>query len=120
MDGVRPVTNDLVSIHVPLAEHDLPGGCLTPSVGVSIHVPLAEHDISQVKLLPKIKVSIHVPLAEHDFCNARYCLGGFGFNSRAPRGARRYSVSKEDHMTSFNSRAPRGARRDICPLVMPP
>ena len=78
-----------VSIHVPLAEHDL-GLCCSPcSLQVSIHVPLAEHDsplslrrperttfqftcpsrsTTAAKLLSNLNlnVSIHVPLAEHD------------------------------------------------------
>ena len=52
---------------MPLAEHDelilLGIFCLT----VSIHVPLAEHDLplSAGSLFTAL-VSIHVPLAEHD------------------------------------------------------
>ena len=33
---------------------------------VSIHVPLAEHDSKKAALWPPPPVSIHVPLAEHD------------------------------------------------------
>ena len=34
---------------------------------VSIHVPLAEHDQAVATYDFEIKVSIHVPLAEHDY-----------------------------------------------------
>ena len=33
---------------------------------VSIHVPLAEHDMRAVSAVIAVSVSIHVPLAEHD------------------------------------------------------
>ena len=78
-----------VSIHVPLAEHDLtPTPPTSPTSPVSIHVPLAEHDQYQRERLEgqsfqftcpsrsttsmcwqffiSRSVSIHVPLAEHD------------------------------------------------------
>jgi len=77
-----------VSIHVPLAEHDIanplddrqtlsfnsraPRGARPNAnrffapVKVSIHVPLAEHD-ALLRASPALDgVSIHVPLAEHD------------------------------------------------------
>ena len=78
----------IVSIHVPLAEHDLrdirraceidgfnsraPRGARRGTnrpegTGqVSIHVPLAEHDGELCTNVNDILVSIHVPLAEHD------------------------------------------------------
>ena len=56
-----------VSIHVPLAEHDMPVWHMhIPQHQVSIHVPLAEHDCPSYFLDPADQVSIHVPLAEHD------------------------------------------------------
>ena len=52
---------------MPLAEHDtvikLPADVQTV---VSIHVPLAEHDVPGIDLYKYFYVSIHVPLAEHD------------------------------------------------------
>jgi len=33
---------------------------------VSIHVPLAEHDVKRPSSSVDVQVSIHVPLAEHD------------------------------------------------------
>ena len=36
------------------------------SIFVSIHVPLAEHDIMSHAHSSRLVVSIHVPLAEHD------------------------------------------------------
>ena len=84
-----------VSIHVPLAEHDQRRPFSNPCNTVSIHVPLAEHDqpVGEPRRLPR--VSIHVPLAEHD---------------RAPRGARRADARVLADSRGFNSRAPRGAR----------
>ena len=81
-----------VSIHVPLAEHDLLSNNSGRRFQVSIHVPLAEHDSihaahggivstfqftcpsrSTTSILLRIlrisSVSIHVPLAEHDVMN---------------------------------------------------
>ena len=101
-----------VSIHVPLAEHDaLPSSLTHRSTGfqftcpsrsttqvhvplaleghVSIHVPLAEHDVADTDLYVIDLVSIHVPLAEHDADGAPTLGVVTGFNSRAPRGARR-------------------------------
>ena len=99
-----------VSIHVPLAEHDDKAHPHAHVLIVSIHVPLAEHDsISQIFLSCGV-VSIHVPLAEHDMLTLTAHCTCSGFNSRAPRGARRTSNITGQTLTSFNSRAPRGAR----------
>ena len=101
----------MVSIHVPLAEHDAMGflqkcaastfqftcpsrsttGCsrlLYASLMVSIHVPLAEHDLTAAEIIEVVKVSIHVPLAEHDRWRRLPSAYSWSFNSRAPRGAR--------------------------------
>ena len=99
-----------VSIHVPLAEHDRPSYFLPEADQVSIHVPLAEHDVLVSDGLLGFIVSIHVPLAEHDQRTAFLKLDVRGFNSRAPRGARRPLRGKVKGKGSFNSRAPRGAR----------
>ena len=56
----------LVSIHVPLAEHDEDEDEPAAEGDVSIHVPLAEHDDVYNVLKVLNGVSIHVPLAEHD------------------------------------------------------
>ena len=67
----------LVSIHVPLAEHDLGKSAeLTAENLVSIHVPLAEHDEADVMNVVKYLVSIHVPLAEHDEAVLHAAFGG--------------------------------------------
>ena len=78
-----------VSIHVPLAEHDFRGKKLSEMKSVSIHVPLAEHDDNAHTVALYKTVSIHVPLAEHDPGGGACLLLIAGFNSRAPRGARR-------------------------------
>ena len=77
-----------VSIHVPLAEHDVEGKIPERVVQVSIHVPLAEHDVNPRTIARRLRVSIHVPLAEHDAVLRRLAERRQSFNSRAPRGAR--------------------------------
>ena len=87
-------------------------------------------------------VSIHVPLAEHDIHAAEACRSSQGFNSRAPRGARRrgqrthgrhnrfqFTCPSRSTTTGcggertppagFNSRAPRGARLPACSPLLP-
>ena len=78
-----------VSIHVPLAEHDIRAPTNAVGSVVSIHVPLAEHDSSAALSDSDIGVSIHVPLAEHDKLSEMKPKPAASFNSRAPRGARR-------------------------------
>ena len=39
---------------------------VTSTAAVSIHVPLAEHDVYWLSTCLTSSVSIHVPLAEHD------------------------------------------------------
>ena len=77
---------------------------------VSIHVPLAEHDVSPRTAHRLCYVSIHVPLAEHDPKCAKPLRQPGSFNSRAPRGARPVVLTLILDLYSFNSRAPRGAR----------
>ena len=55
---------------------------------ISIHVPLAGHDIAFVRNRDKDKISIHVPLAGHDFRRAERSRLKLHFNPRAPCGAR--------------------------------
>jgi len=78
---------------------------------VSIHVPLAEHDELFGSDESLTEVSIHVPLAEHDESGKRTLREEDRFNSRAPRGARPFRHSQMMISSRFNSRAPRGARR---------
>ena len=85
------------------------GACLE----VSIHVPLAEHDTTTTPGRPMVPVSIHVPLAEHDLVKYTEDDRHIGFNSRAPRGARRSRMYHDSRHERFNSRAPRGARRHV-------
>ena len=77
-----------VSIHVPLAEHDLVSVFAGFRSVVSIHVPLAEHDLVAEMAHRDTGVSIHVPLAEHDTSQLSASHWVESFNSRAPRGAR--------------------------------
>ena len=55
-------------------------------------MPLAEHDKTVEDIFNLCAVSIHVPLAEHDQIVLLACPGKLSFNSRAPRGARLYSL----------------------------
>ena len=88
--GARPIRfycdicQHPVSIHVPLAEHDLGGGALLPLPAVSIHVPLAEHDPVVFVDYLQILVSIHVPLAEHDVRRPRLMSGNTAFQFTCP------------------------------------
>ena len=96
----------VVSIHVPLAEHDI-GYCRTAEChNVSIHVPLAEHDLQGFLLLAPVGVSIHVPLAEHDQYSWKRVPHSASFNSRAPRGARRAVLSSTAITTQVSIHVP--------------
>jgi len=52
------------------------------------------------------KVSIHVPLAEHDRCTGHCSMMRGGFNSRAPRGARRLTGSYQEVIQLFQFTCP--------------
>ena len=103
----------LVSIHVPLAEHDLrialkmrlrrgfnsraPRGARhyqrTQTYAtqlVSIHVPLAEHDLDWLLKQLGEEVSIHVPLAEHDGSVPRSTRAGYRFQFTCPSRSTTY------------------------------
>ena len=56
-------------------------------------MPLAEHDDTTKYIANFLVVSIHVPLAEHDQQTTGKPKDPMSFNSRAPRGARRYTSS---------------------------
>ena len=123
----------LVSIHVPLAEHDVLSLIMVDRVFmVSIHVPLAEHDSPVISMFIKFVVSIHVPLAEHDGLSQAYrpvekfqftcpsrsttreaepAVGGVEFQFTCPsRSTTEVRLGLALFPQSFNSRAPRGAR----------
>ena len=55
---------------------------------ISIHVPLAGHDLQILLLHPLQTISIHVPLAGHDVTNPSSSSLANDFNPRAPCGAR--------------------------------
>ena len=84
----------------------------SPFGSVSIHVPLAEHDV-----LTRLSVQV-TPFqftCPSRSTTDRHCRGRrryHRFNSRAPRGARRRLTLRRGSCGRFNSRAPRGARRD--------
>ena len=95
-----------VSIHVPLAEHDLVAPVELRLFEVSIHVPLAEHDPSYCVSPDRLCVSIHVPLAEHDQVIIHPPRIQESFNSRAPRGARPRSRRSRLSRRSFQFTCP--------------
>ena len=95
-----------VSIHVPLAEHDVLSPPQPVSHRVSIHVPLAEHDSSDYWRARQDIVSIHVPLAEHDLLPSPEWSGDDSFNSRAPRGARPMATALPATPTTFQFTCP--------------
>ena len=56
----------LISIHMPLAGHDLFSDDRAAHVGISIHMPLAGHDPDVEAIKAAVAISIHMPLAGHD------------------------------------------------------
>ena len=84
-----------------------------PLYGVSIHVPLAEHDLCAAPLLFFFaRFNSRAPRgARRHILTFRDHLTRF--NSRAPRGARLQGHAAMRPRQSFNSRAPRGARQPL-------
>ena len=90
---------------------------LTSSLLVSIHVPLAEHDGNRLPAFPvQLRFNSRAPRGARPRLALRPDRTT-GFNSRAPRGARRPFSSKRYWSFSFNSRAPRGARQTPRPVL---
>ena len=78
---------------------------------VSIHVPLAEHDLSGLRRRAReIGFDSRGPRGARLPTVLAHPAAMPGFNSRAPRGARPASGDLMSVTYSFNSRAPRGAR----------
>ena len=63
------------------------------------------------RCLSRCAVSIHAPRAGRDAVVLLTAAVEYGFNPRAPRGARRKARSNGRTRHGFNPRAPRGARR---------
>ena len=59
-------------------------GTVAAVLRVSIHVPLAEHDLCPLMLIMRLRVSIHVPLAEHDARQRSQPLGASKFQFTCP------------------------------------
>ena len=95
---------------MPLAEHDLLQSLDFIGSLVSIHVPLAEHDVSMDDdSLVVQSFNSRAPRGARQDAG-RHSGSDNRFNSRAPRGARRGVIYNIKLPGSFNSRAPRGAR----------
>ena len=81
---------------------------------VSIHVPLAEHDLTNsAPRLRRTSFQFTCPSRSTTRLGCRQERTARCFNSRAPRGARQVAQDKAIPVWGFNSRAPRGAR-PIC------
>ena len=83
-------------------------------------MPLAEHDPRPFFHSTVMAVSIHVPLAEHDPPGTPQCRPQRGFNSRAPRGARRSAPPLAVQQSEFQFTCPSrsttlGRRRHLSP-----
>ena len=118
--GARHVRNyvkeyiEVVSIHVPLAEHDNSFIMRLQDITVSIHVPLAEHDIwSVMRVSSLVIVSIHVPLAEHD-CTSLIRLEEITVSIHVPLaehdGGAERAVGREEFQFTCPSRSTTGRR----------
>ena len=91
--GADHAARSAISIHVPLAGHDLATLCKRHhEAAISIHVPLAGHDCQLQSECAAFEISIHVPLAGHDIFVRGRGAGACDFNPRAPCGARPHSV----------------------------
>ena len=78
---------------------------------VSIHAPRAGRDVLLIPVLLVLEsVSIHAPRAGRDLFAGLNRLVKYGFNPRAPRGARRHKCTSGRRPSSFQSTRPaRGA-----------
>ena len=124
----------MISIHVPLAGHDLQGGAEAREDCISIHVPLAGHDIAMVKDRTAIVQFQSTCPLRGTTTTVFDALTKDGFQSTCPlrgttrsrppcRRSRRISIHvplaghdraiSRSRMTrnNFNPRAPCGARR---------
>ena len=73
---------------MPLAEHDLQGNALALDLQVSIHVPLAEHDLAEEDpRVYQMSFNSRAPRGARPLF-MEMGTGKTSFNSRAPRGAR--------------------------------
>ena len=63
-----------ISIHMPLAGHDVIYGIWISEYAISIHMPLAGHDMMGAIYGGDEKISIHMPLAGHDGKKAQRLL----------------------------------------------
>ena len=79
----------VVSIHVPLAEHDATARpCRCDHTSFNSRAPRGARRAPTRAGVIYDPVSIHVPLAEHDGVYRQSRRYAVRFNSRAPRGAR--------------------------------
>ena len=80
------LTDDLISINVPLARYDvtqLQAACIA---SISTHIPLARYDqIPTDQIVKNLMISIHIPLARYD---ASLIILSSSFNYFNPHTAR--------------------------------
>ena len=86
----------MVSIHAPRAGRDQPVRFSPAAFGVSIHAPRAGRDQYAALCKAFLTVSIHAPRAGRDITQVSIILRLFGFNPRAPRGARRDGTKRKE------------------------
>ena len=106
------VATNGISIHVPLAGHDILLLLHHRWGFISIHVPLAGHDLHLSVSFQAVRISIHVPLAGHDLLPQFLLRKALNFNPRAPCGARQKAPSPRQSGQRFQSTCPlRGTTR---------
>ena len=109
LDGVY----SLVSIHVPLAEHDHSHLIWkSPPLRFNSRAPRGARRQRTPAHSPPSRFNSRTPRGARlvvDVCEACVLCS---FNSRAPRGARLCFIILPHEHSCFNSRAPRGARQD--------
>ena len=86
---------------------------------VSIHAPRAGRDALPYRQFGCTFVSIHAPRAGRDGVGSTERLFMWGFNPRAPRGARPCAPCSQTVPRCFNPRAPCGARPSTIQTAVP-
>ena len=108
----------VISTHAPHAECDgVRTSTALPSVFQLTH-PTRSATLPQGYCAICIWISTHAPHAECDAVSCHHSTTEFHFNSRTPRGVRRYRDCDMDIDANFNSRTPRGVRhRGTCDMA---
>ena len=109
----------IVSIHVPLAEHDKSvTASWTTARTFQFTCPSRSTTGVDEVLVSLCAVSIHVPLAEHDQFYGIHIVNFMSFNSRAPRGARRGRQGRVSAKRRFQFTCPSRSTTTVCPASL--